>query len=205
MEPDAPPPRARSRRRLLAGGAAAAAGAGTAAVIASCGGSSKTQSVTTISTVQQQSDAAILNALLDLEHSAIVAYEVATGRLSGAALAEARRFLSQERLHADAVARMIRRVAGTPQPPRATAEYESTFPPLRSAVDALGFALDIESTAVSAYADAIPKLASPGARTLAAAILTTESEHMAVVLGRLHRPQVPQPFVTGPPPQPEST
>jgi rubrerythrin len=205
MEPDAPADRARSRRQLLAGGAAVAAGAGAAAVIASCGGSSKTPPATTISTVQQQSDAAILNALLDLEHSAIVAYGVAARQLKGAALAEARRFLGQEREHAAALVRMIHRVAGMPEPARSAAEYESTFPAIRSATDALGFALDVETTAVSAYADAIPKLASPGARTLTAAILTTESEHMAVVLGELGRPQVPDPFVTGPPPQPEST
>src|SRR2546423_11398326 len=100
MEPDATPPRARSRRELLLAAGAGAGGAAAAIGIAACGGSSKDGSVTTISTVQQQSDAAILNALLDLEHSAVVAYTNAATRLSGAALASARRFLAHERAHA---------------------------------------------------------------------------------------------------------
>jgi len=54
-------------------------------------------------------------------------------------------------------------------------------------------------------ADAVGKLATLPLRTLVASIVSTESQHMSVVLGDLGRPQVPQPFVTGPPPQPDTS
>jgi hypothetical protein len=43
------------------------------------------------------------------------------------------------------------------------------------------------------------------ARVTAASIFVTESEHASVVLGQLGRPQVPDAFVNGPPPQQVST
>ncbi len=58
----------------------------------------------------------------------------------------------------------------------------------------------METTAIAAYADALGKIVTDGVRTTAATILVTESEHAAVALGDLGRPQVPEPFVTGPPP-----
>jgi rubrerythrin len=92
------------------------------------------------------------------------------------------------------------RLGESPSPPRPQSEYAAGFPRLRGARDALSFALDVETTAVAAYADALGKFATDGVRVMAASILVTESEHAAVVLGDLGRPQVPEPFVTGPPP-----
>jgi rubrerythrin len=197
-------PDSRSRRDLLAAAAALAAGGAAAAAISSCGGGSKTTQADTVSTTQAQSDAAILNALLDQEHSSIAAYTVIATKLSGTALASAEEFVGQERRHADALGRAIERLGGTPTPPRPDAEYASGFPRLRGERDALSFALDVETTAVAAYSDALGKLTTDGVRATAAAILVTESEHAAVALGELGRPQVPQPFVTGPPPQEET-
>jgi bacterioferritin (cytochrome b1) len=191
-----------SRRELLMASVAAAAGGGAAAAIAACGGSGSKSKTPTVSTAQMDSDAAVLNALLDLEHSAIAAYTLASTRLSGSALASARTFLGHERAHAGALARAIGALGGTPAPPRPRAAYDATFPRLRGSRDALSFALDVESTSVSAYADAIGKIATDDVRVTLAAILVTEAEHAAVVLGDLGRPQVPDPFVTGPlPPQ----
>jgi rubrerythrin len=181
----------------VGGSLAVAAGA----LVASCGGSgSKTASVATVSTTQAESDAAILGALLDQEHSSIAAYALIAANLHGAALASARRFIAHERSHADALSRAIGRLGGSPAPPRPQSEYAAGFPKLRGARDALSFALDVETTAVAAYADALGKLATDAVRVTAAAVLTTESEHAAVVLGDLGRPQVPEAFVTGPPP-----
>lgn len=195
------PPRESSRRELLAASAATAAGGGAAVLLAACGGSgTKPKAVETVSTTQAQSDAAILDALLDLEHGAIAAYTLLIPRLRGEALATARGFLGQERRHAAALGGAIRGLGGTPAPARSQGEYEATFPRLRGERDALSFALDVETTAIAAYADALGKFATDGVRVTAASILATESEHAAVVLGELGRPQVPQPFVTGPPP-----
>jgi rubrerythrin len=169
--------------------------------LASCGGSdSKSSDVRTVGTTEVESDAAILNALLDMEHASIVAYEASGSRLDGPVLG----FLQQERRHADALAKAITALGRTPEPPRPRAEYEGGFPTLRGRRDALSFALDVESTAIAAYADALGKIATDSVRVTCASILATESEHSAVLLGALGRPQVPQAFVTGPPPEPET-
>jgi rubrerythrin len=196
------PPSGSSRRELLMASATAAAGAGAAVLVASCGGSgSNTKSTETVSTIQAQSDAAILDALLDMERSSIVAYTLLAPKLRGAALAAARTFLGHERRHAAALEAGIRALGGSPSPLRPQSEYAATFPRIRGERDALSFALDVENTAVAAYADALGKFVTDSVRVTTAAILVTESEHAAVVLGDLGRPQVPQPFVTGPPPQ----
>jgi rubrerythrin len=194
----------RSRRELLLGSASLAAGGAAAVAIASCGGESKTAVPDTVSTTEAEGDAAILNALLDQEHSSIAAYTVIATKLRGPALASARQFIGHERRHAGALERAIQKLGATPTPPRPEAEYAAGFPHLRGERDALSFALDVETTAVAAYSDALGKIATDAMRATAAAILVTEAEHAAVVLGDLGRPQAPQPFVTGPPPQEET-
>src|SRR4051794_21131489 len=191
----------RSRREILVASAALAGGA-SAALIASCGGgSSKTPSTETVSTIQMQDDAAILNTLLDLESSAVVAYDLISRRVSGRNVALARKLRAHEQAHAAALRRAIPPLGEAPAAAKAAAEYEATSPPLRDQRAALSFALDIEDTAIGAYADAIAKVVTDGVRRLLATILATESQHAAVVLGRLGRPQAPAAFVTGPPPQ----
>ena len=186
-----------SRRELLV----ASFAGGAAAVLSSCGGGSKSNSVVTVSTAQADSDAVILDALLDQENSSIAAYTLIAARLRGGALASARRFLSHERRHANAIGAAIRALGASPSPPRPRAEYASGFPRLQGERDALAFALDVETTAIAAYSDAIGKIATDAARATAASILVTESEHAAVALGELGRPQVPAAFVNGPPPE----
>jgi rubrerythrin len=187
-----------SRRELLV----ASSLGGAAAVLSACGGGSKSSSVVTVSTAAADSDAAILGALLDQENNSIAAYMVVANRLSGATLASAQRFLGHEHRHAAALEAAIRALGSTPEAPRPRSEYEAGFPRLRNERDALSFALDIETTAIAAYSDAIGKIATDAARATAAAILVTESEHAAVALGELGRPQVPAAFVNGPPPMP---
>jgi rubrerythrin len=193
-------PNESSRREILIASAALAGGAG-AALIASCGGGgSKTDSTETVSTISMQNDAGILGTLLDLEDSAIVAYDTVAPYLTGPARALARTFGAQERAHADALRRAIPGLGEQPAPAKPAAQYRSAFPPLRNGRDALSFALDVESTAIGAYADAIGKVVTDGARVTLAQIMATESEHAAAILGRLGRPQAPAAFVTGPPP-----
>ena len=50
---------------------------------------------------------------------------------------------------------------------------------------------------MSAYADALGTVATPSLKATIASVLTTEAEHMSVILGRLREPQAPQAFVTG--------
>jgi rubrerythrin len=190
-----------SRREILVASTALAGGA-SAALIASCGGGdSKTKSTETVSTIEMQNDAAILSTLLDLESSAIVAYDVARQQLTGRGATLALTVRDQERRHAEVLRNIIPRLGQSPERPKPAAEYESTFPPLRNARAALAFALDVENTAIGAYADAIAKVVTDDVRRTLASILAAEAEHAAVLLGRLGRPQVPEAFVTGPPPQ----
>jgi hypothetical protein len=189
-----------SRREILIASSALAGGAG-AALIASCGGGgSKTNSTETVSTIEMQNDAAILATLLDLESSAQVAYELIGRRVSGRAVALAHKLRSQELAHAQALRSLLPGLGEAAPATKSAAEYRATFPPLPDAHAALAFALDVENTAIGAYADAIGKVVTDAVRGRLAAILATESEHAAVVLGQLGRPQAPAAFVTGPPP-----
>jgi rubrerythrin len=138
-------------------------------------------------------DVEILNSALDLELMAVAAYKAGAAQLRGAVLDAGQRFVEQEQEHADALASAIRDLGGRPN--RAKRSYD--FPELRSQPDVLRFAVDLENTAIAAYLDALPKLSSGDLRATAAAIVTTEAEHAAVLLGALDRPQVPAAFVTG--------
>ncbi|MEA2191912.1 MAG: hypothetical protein QOI73_2033, partial [Solirubrobacteraceae bacterium] len=71
------------------------------------------------------------------------------------------------------------------------------FPELRSQTDVLRFAVDLENTAIAAYIDALPKLGKGDLRATAAAIVSNEAEHVAVLLGALDEDQVPFAFVVG--------
>jgi rubrerythrin len=187
----------RPRRAFLAL-AAAGAGAATAAAIASCGGSGDSEPPTeTVSTTQMKGDAAALNALLDLEYTAIVGYELVLGRLHGADRALARVVLGHEQQHAAALETAVRGVEAEPIERRPAREYASTFPALRSRREALAFATDLENTAVAAYVDALGKINTDAVRVRIAAILVAEAEHLAATRLRLGRPAVPRAFVTG--------
>ena len=162
--------------------------------LAACGGGGGDDPPTeTVSEDEAASDAAVLNNLLDLEHTEVAAHGAAARVLQG----PVRRLGEPERLHASELARAVRRLGGTPNVARSTAEYAADFPPLRTRDQALEFLLDVESTAVAAYLDALPKVNTPVLRATVASALTAEAEHMAVVLGDLRRAQAPEPFVTG--------
>jgi rubrerythrin len=193
-----PSPRpARSRRAFIRLTGATFLGGGSAVALAQCGGGGKKQTETTISTTQMQGDAAVLNATLELEHTAIAAYEVGLKLLKGKARDQAAQFLDHERQHAEALTRAIAQLGTAPVKPRPIADYEAGFPRLKNANDFLNFALDVENTAVAAYLDSMSALNTDPLRAEVASILTAEAEHMAVVNGLLGKPQVPNAFVDG--------
>jgi rubrerythrin len=186
------------RRRDALMLAAAGAGGGASLALAACGGGGDSQQVTqTISPEEAQADAAVLNALLDLERTAVLAYSLGQRRLSGAGLTLARRFTDHERAHERAVEQAILRVGGQPARARPDRSYTSGFPALRTASDVLRFALDLENTQISAYGEALGTVVTPEIRPTLLSILATEAEHMSVLLGELHEPQATQALVTG--------
>ncbi len=178
-----------SRRRFLAGAGVAG---GSAALLGACSDDTKNPALTGPDE-SDEADIEILNGALDLEHVALAAYKAGAGRLGGENLQVVQDFLEQEQEHAEALATAIRDADGTPNEPKSS--YD--LPQLRSERDVLRFAIDLEKTFVAAYIDALPKLTRGELRGTAAAILTNEAQHIAVLRGALGLPPAPDAFVTG--------
>jgi rubrerythrin len=180
-----------SRRRFFHMSGVSVAG-GSAILLSACGDDTKS----TTPAGPDESDAAdveILNSALDLELMAVAAYKTGAPHLKGDVLAIGKLFLEQELAHVDVLASAIKAAGGKPN--KAAASYD--FPELRSQADVLRFAVDVENTAIGAYIDALPKLGKGDLRATAAAILSNEAEHVAVLLGALGMQQVPDAFVVG--------
>jgi rubrerythrin len=182
----------RSRRRFFHMSGVSVAG-GSAVFLAACGREDPTSRAPTGPDESDQADVEILNGALDLELMAVAAYKVAAGQMRGSVLEVGKTFLAQEQEHADGLSAAIKDAGGTPN--RAKSTYG--FPELRSQDDALKFAVDLENTAIAAYIDALPKLTQGDLRATAAAIVTSEAEHVAVLLDALGRDPMPDAFVTG--------
>ncbi|MDX6707404.1 MAG: hypothetical protein QOK16_3292 [Solirubrobacteraceae bacterium] len=181
-----------SRRRFFRMSGVSLAG-GSAVFLTACGDDTKSAGVKTGPDESDQADVEMLNSALDLELMAVAAYKAGAAQLKGEVLQIGKAFLEQEQEHADGLSQAIKDAGGTPN--RAKASYD--FPKLSSQNDVLRFAVDLENTAIAAYIDALPKLSQGDLRATAAAIVTTEAEHVAVLLGVLGKNQVPDAFVTG--------
>ena len=90
-----------SRRDALRLGAAGVGG-GAVALLAGCGGGNPGM-VPTIGPDEVKADSAAVGALLELERTAVIAYEVAQGKLRGAARAVAQRLRGHEQAHGSAI------------------------------------------------------------------------------------------------------
>jgi rubrerythrin len=181
-----------SRRRFFRMSGVSLAG-GSAVFLTACGDDTKSPGVQTGADESDQADVEMLNSALDLELMAVAAYKAGAALLKGEVLQIGKAFLEQEQEHADGLSQAIKDAGGTPN--RAKSSYD--FPKLSSQNDVLRFAVDLENIAIAAYIDALPKLSQGDLRATAAAIVTNEAEHVAVLLGALGENQVPDAFVTG--------
>jgi rubrerythrin len=179
-----------SRRRFFHMSGVSVAG-GSAVFLSACGDDTKSPVVRRDES--DEADVEILNSALDLELMAVAAYKAGAAHLKGDVLAVGKLFLEQEQEHADGLVSAIRDAGGKPN--RAKRSYD--FPELRSQTDVLKFAVELENTAIAAYIDALPKLGKGDLRATAAAIVSNEAEHVAVLLGVLGDEQVPDAFVVG--------
>ena len=179
-----------SRRRFFHMSGVSVVG-GSAIFLAACGDDTKTAA--TGPDEADDADVEILNSALDLELMAVAAYKAGAAHLEGSVLKVGKLFLEQEQEHADGLATAIKDAGGRPN--RAKKSYD--FPELKSQTDVLKFAVDLENTAIAAYIDALPKLGKGDLRATAAAIVSNEAEHVAVLLGALGEEQVPEAFVVG--------
>jgi rubrerythrin len=139
----------------------------------------------------------VLDRALRLEYTLQAAYREGEPLLRGRTLALVRRFVDQERAHADRLHGLIRQLGGQPSRPLLRQEYLRSFPALRRRRDVLLFASDLEELAVRTYVQALRQLTDPDLRREAGSIATTEAEHLALVQGGLGQQQATQAFVTG--------
>lgn len=190
-------PAGRFGRRVFLHGSGLAVGSGI--LLGACGSSDDTKTTPDASSTPSgsatQSDIALLNSSLDLENRAIAAYAAGAERLTGRLRSTAQRFEEHERDHASALTRAVEELGGTPNQPKDAGEYG--FPEFEDSDAVLEFAVGVENTSVAWYLDALPKLSSPELRGRAASIITVEAEQLAVLLGALGKPQVPEAFVLG--------
>ena len=182
-----------SRRRFIHRAGLGVATGGTALSLAACADDSTTTPVQTGPDESDAADVEILNGVLDLELLSIAAYKAGASRLRGSALTIARTFVEQEQEHADGLAAAIKDAGGRPNRPKSA--YD--LPPLRTQTEVLRYGVELENTAIAAYIDALPKFSQGELRATAAAIITTEAEHLSVLLDALGMEPVPAAFVTG--------
>ncbi len=180
--------RPNSRRGVLR-----AAGAGLAGlVVAGCGHSSLKAQVHNAKPVLH-SDVELLNHLLDLEHWAIAAYTAATPLLPPATVKAGQLFLNDELSHAGDLAGLVRAAGGKPIKGRPS--YPLGNP--HGSEEVIGVLHTVERALITAYLDAIPRLAPGTVKQQVASIFANDAQHLAVVRAALHLPAVPSAYVSG--------
>ena len=138
----------------------------------------------------QDRDAAILNAAIDLENQAIWAYGVAAGKLSKTevgktVLALALRNQADHKKHLAALSSVVKSLGKTPSPAKSSYDLSSYIKAgegnLDSDANIAKLALALEIDAVLAYGDAFSKLKTPAILAAAGTIAPDESAHATAI------------------------
>jgi rubrerythrin len=138
----------------------------------------------------QEKDAAILNAAIDLENQAIWAYGVAAGKLSKTevgktVLALALRNVADHKKHLAALSSVVKSLGKTPSPAKSSYDLSSYIKAgegnLDSDANIAKLALALEIDAVLAYGDAFSKLKTPAILAAAGTIAPDESAHATAI------------------------
>ncbi|HYN49449.1 MAG TPA: DUF4439 domain-containing protein [Thermoleophilaceae bacterium] len=169
---------------------------GSTLLMSACG-SDDTESKGDSTAITGEGDVQHLNAVLDLEHTAVAAYTMGTTLLEAPALGLAQSFLRHEQVHAAELTKLVRDLGGTPHQAKSTQEYARGFPAMMQPDDVLRFAVRLERDALRAYLDSGPRLTDPRMRQTAAAIATVQAGHLAVLLAALGEPPVSGAFALG--------
>ena len=147
---------------------------------------------------QADGDAAILEAAIGLEQTAVVAYSAAvdSGLLDAKVKPVAKLFRDQEQEHADGLTTALEALGGKPpKPPQP--EQVKGLADLKSQADVANFAIELETMAVGAYYDAHGKLKDAKLLETGAQIMANEGQHLAVLRPLVKKPPVPDAFETG--------
>ena len=177
-------------RRTLLGAAAGSAGA-SGILLAGCGESGSDPSP------ERQAEA--LNDALELEFRTAATYRAAPRILSGRRLELAEQFARQEAEHIDFLERAVEELGGAPVESRSDEAYRSELPfdELEGQEDFLNVMVDLENTAIAVLGAAAARITVADMRRTLFTAIATEAEHLAVLLGELGEPQVPDTFVLG--------
>jgi hypothetical protein len=141
---------------------------------------------------------AALSKALDIEQTAVVAYEAIanSGRVSVRATTILRTLLDDDRQHAQQlVAALDMMGAKAPIPPR-----RATIPGLTAARDEIGaadFAIALEARSIGAYLDVVRYLADANVLRSVAGAMGTDGQHLVVLRQLAGRIPVPSAFEHG--------
>ena len=173
-----------ARRRFLVGGTQALL---SGAAIAMLAGGAVRPAMAAQTAEQIKADVDILNTALGLEYEGIAAYQVGaeSGLLKPDVLKLAVGFQSDHKQHAEALAKAISQMGGSPAQPKSTVEYNFPTATLKTQTDVLRFAAGLEEGAVSAYKGAIPLFINKDLAAAGASILGSEAMHWAILRSAL--------------------
>ncbi len=181
-------------------GLALALAAAVLAALAACGGGGATSGVSDAAAARE-ADAEVLEEILARQLGVVAAYGHALSTLDVRTLTLLRKFRAQEAEHADGVVQELRGLGA-----KATAVPEAIETGrLRTRAERLRFAYALESATIEAELTALAKLESATARTLLAATVANQAQHLTVLrrlLGARPVATVPTPFETGTTPAP---
>jgi rubrerythrin len=147
---------------------------------------------------QADGDAAVLESAIGLEQTAVVAYDAAakSGLLDPGPTRTARLFRDQEQEHADGLTTALESLGGKAPKPPEPGDVEG-LSDLKSAEDVMGFAIELENMAVTAYYDAHGKLKDEKLLEAGTQIMANEGQHLVVLRQAIGQAPVPQAFETG--------
>lgn len=153
---------------------------------------------------EKASDAAILNAALAQELTALGAYGRGLPLLRGRLRAVGREFRAQEQEYVDALTKAIRGVGG-----ETDAEAgELDFSRAKDEAGFLALVYELESAALASDIDAAPRLFTAAPRSLAASLAAGHAQHLVVLrqgLGAGPAASVPEAFDGGEVPPPDGS
>jgi rubrerythrin len=141
----------------------------------------------------------LLNGSLAAARTVAAGYRLAADRLEGEAAETAGLFAEQSDEHADRLAAAVEELGAEPAEPLGTDEYarELRVERLGGHDELLDFAIDLESTAIAAYEEAVAGLPAGEVRRTLFEVIASSAAHVSVLAGLLGEPQVPDAFVTG--------
>jgi rubrerythrin len=155
--------------------------AGTPVFLAACGG----DDTSTSSSSDEASDLKIVQAAQAMELAMVAAYTKIVPLLDPKAAPLGQEILTQEQAHATGLGTVVGDLGGKPVAPKSDTEYDQQLglSALKSQPQALTFADGLESAAIFAYVDAVPRLTNGDLRGTFSSLATNEAEHDSVLVG----------------------